>query len=187
MPNSRRHSYDLNFKLKIVAEAEALNNNREIAREYSISESMVRKWRNQQHVLFSSELKMSAKRASMGRYRPKDPEVDQQLVDWFSDQRSQGKNCSLKITFITALLTSPLQVVYVGLSLIAFVFIFAGLAVNSLMIRLKAKELSSDPEFKASPGWYTKWKHRHAISMRTKTTLAQHLPADMEDKSSNVG
>ena len=39
MPSTRRHSYDLNFKLKIVAEAEAVNNNREIAREYGISES----------------------------------------------------------------------------------------------------------------------------------------------------
>ena len=35
------------------AEAEAVNNNREIAREYGISESMARKWRNQQDVLFS--------------------------------------------------------------------------------------------------------------------------------------
>ena len=104
MPSTCRHSYDLNFKLKIVAEAEAVNNNREIAREYGISESMVRKWRNQP-VLFSGELKMTAKRASMGRYRPKDPEVDQQLADWFSDQRSQGKNCSLKMTLITALFT----------------------------------------------------------------------------------
>ena len=69
MPNSRRHSYDLNFKLKIVAEVEAVNNNREIAREYGISESMVRKWRNQQHVLFSGELKMTAKRALMGCYQ----------------------------------------------------------------------------------------------------------------------
>ena len=77
MPSTHRHPYDLNFKLKIVAEAGAVNNNREIAREYGISESMVRKWRNQQHVLFSGELKMTAKRASMGRYRPKDPEVDQ--------------------------------------------------------------------------------------------------------------
>lgn len=82
MPNTRRHSYDLNFKLKIVAEAEAVNNNREIAREYGISESMVRKWRNQQHVLFTGELKMTAKRASMGRYRPKDPELDQQKSQW---------------------------------------------------------------------------------------------------------
>ena len=38
MPSTCRHSYDLNFKLKIVAEAEAVNNNREIAREYGISE-----------------------------------------------------------------------------------------------------------------------------------------------------
>ena len=50
--NTRRHSYDLNFELKIVAEAEAVNNNREIAREYGISESMARKWCNQQDVLF---------------------------------------------------------------------------------------------------------------------------------------
>ena len=49
MPSTRRHSYDLNFKLKIVAEAEAVNNNHEIARAYGISESMVRKWRNQPH------------------------------------------------------------------------------------------------------------------------------------------
>ena len=33
MPSTRHHSFDLNFKLKIVAEAQAVNNNREIARE----------------------------------------------------------------------------------------------------------------------------------------------------------
>ena len=115
MLSTRRHSHDLNFKLKIIAEAEAVNNNCEIACEYGISESMVRKWRNQQHVLFSGELKMTAKRASMGCYWPKEPEVDQQLVDWFSNQRSQGKTCSLKMTLITALFTLLLQVVYVGL------------------------------------------------------------------------
>ena len=78
------------------------------------------------------------------------------------------------MTLITALFTLPLQVVYVGLSLLIadrIVFILAGLAVNS-MIRLKAKEISSDPDFKASPGWYMKWKRRHAISMRSKMTLA---------------
>ena len=32
------------FKLKIVAEAEAVKNNSEIAREYGLSESMVRRW-----------------------------------------------------------------------------------------------------------------------------------------------
>ena len=120
MPSTPHHSYDLNFKLKIVAEAEAVNNNREIVREYSISELMVRKWRNQQHVLFSGKLKMTAKRTSMGRYWPKDPEVHQHLADWFSDQRSQGKNyCSLQMTLITTLFTLPLQVAHVvGLSML---------------------------------------------------------------------
>ena len=90
MPSTRRHSYDLNFKVKIVAEAVAVNNNREIAREYGISVSMVGKWQNQQHVLFTGELKMTVKRASMVRYRPKDPNLDQRLAGWFSDQRKQG-------------------------------------------------------------------------------------------------
>lgn len=53
MQNTRRHSYDLIFKLEIVAEAEAVNNNRVIAREYGIFESIDRKWHNQQDILFS--------------------------------------------------------------------------------------------------------------------------------------
>ena len=48
MPSTRRHSYDLNFKLKIIAEAEAMNNNREIACEYGLLELIVRKWRTNQ-------------------------------------------------------------------------------------------------------------------------------------------
>ena len=49
------------------------------------------------------------------------------------------------------------------------------------MLHLKAKELSEDPSFKASSGWYEKWKRRHSVSTRMKTTLAQRLPADLED------
>ena len=58
-----------------------------------------------------------------------------------------------------------------------------GIAVSRLMVRLKAKEFSEDPEFKASLGWYQKWKRRHSISLRTKTTLAQRLPEDLEQHS----
>ena len=61
MPSTQCHSYNLNFKLKIVAEAEAVKNNREIAREYGISESMVRKWRNQQHMLFNDNNQQQAR------------------------------------------------------------------------------------------------------------------------------
>lgn len=63
---------------------------------------------------------------------------------------------------------------------VIFLF-FVGIAVSGLMLRLKAKELSDDPSFKTSSGWYEKWKRRHLVSMWTKTTLAQQLPADLEE------
>ena len=61
-------------------------------------------------------------------------------------------------------------------------YFFAGLSVNSRILRLKAKELSSNPEFPACLGWYNNWKRHHTVSMRAKTTLAQRLQADMEEK-----
>lgn len=101
MPKARRTSYNLAFKLKIVAEAEAVENNSEIAREYGISESMVRRWRKDQENLFNGEIKLSAKRKTMGCFTPKYPEMDQRLLEWFSEQRSQGEN------HVTSLFTQP--------------------------------------------------------------------------------
>lgn len=91
MPKARRTSYNLAFKLKVIAEAEAVENNSEIAREYGISESMVRRWRKDEASLFNGEIKLSAKRKLMGCYTPKYPEMDQRLLEWFSDKRSLGE------------------------------------------------------------------------------------------------
>ena len=101
MPKARRTSYNLAFKLKIVAEAEAVENNSEIAREYGISESMVRRWRTDQENLFNGEIKLSATRKTMGCFTPKYPEMDQRLLEWFSEQRRQGEN------HVTSLFTHP--------------------------------------------------------------------------------
>ena len=79
------------FKLKVVAEAEAVKNNSEIARDYGLSESTVRRWRRDQAKLFNGELKMSAKRTTMCRFTPKYPELDQQILEWFTEQRDQGE------------------------------------------------------------------------------------------------
>ena len=87
---ARRTSYNLAFKLKIVTEAEAVENNAEIAREYGISESMVRRWRKDQANLFNGEIKLSPKRKTMGCFTPKYPELDQRILEWFTEQRSQG-------------------------------------------------------------------------------------------------
>ena len=50
MPKGRRSSYA--FKLKVIVEAEAIENKSEIARDYRISELMVRRWRKDQANLF---------------------------------------------------------------------------------------------------------------------------------------
>ena len=91
VPKARRSSYNLAFKLKVIAEAEAVKNNSEIAREYGISESMVLRWRKDEANLFNGELKLSAKRNTTGCYTPKYPELDQRLLGWFTEQRSHGE------------------------------------------------------------------------------------------------
>ena len=64
MHKARRSSYSMAFKIKVIVEAEAVENNSEIAREYGLSESMVQRWRRDQVTILSGELKMSAKRAT---------------------------------------------------------------------------------------------------------------------------
>ena len=57
------------------------------------------------------------------------------------------------------------------------------------MIRLKAFEISKDPkykipagQFKASNHWCQRFMKRNGLSLRQKTTLAQRLPPDYEEK-----
>ena len=71
------------FKIKVIAEAEAVENNTEIARDYGLGESMMRRWRRDQATTLSGKLKMSAKRG------PKYSEPDEQVMEGFSWQRDQ--------------------------------------------------------------------------------------------------
>ena len=47
--------------------------------------------RKDQEILFNGELKMSAKRTTVGHYTPRYPRLDERLLDWFTEQRGQGK------------------------------------------------------------------------------------------------
>ena len=64
-----------------------------------------------------------------------------------------------------------------------------GLAILPNMVRLKALELSKDPQydipagqFKASNHWCQRFMKTNDLSMHQKTTLAQGLPPDYEEK-----
>ena len=83
--------------------------------------------------------------------------MDQRLLEWFSEQRSQGEN------HVTSLFTHPWEQnihwsVFdscQNISIIAYLFYLSfvlGIAVGGLMLRLKAKEFCDDPPFKASVG-----------------------------------
>ena len=89
MPKARRSSCTMAFKIKVIAEAETVENNSEIAWDYGLSESMVRRWRSDPATILSGEHNMSAKRAKMGRFTPKYPELDEQVMEWFSQERDQ--------------------------------------------------------------------------------------------------
>ena len=47
----------------------------------------MRRWRRDQATILSGKLKMSAKRAKMGRFALKCSELDEQAIEWFSKQR----------------------------------------------------------------------------------------------------
>ena len=68
--------YKMAFKLKVVAEAEAVENNSKIACEYGLSQSMVCRWRKDQAKQFNGKLQMLVKHTTMGRFTPKFPELD---------------------------------------------------------------------------------------------------------------
>ena len=59
---------------------------------------MVRRWRRDQATIPSGDLKMSAKQTTMGRVTPKYPDLDEQVMEWFTQQRDQGKYfiCNVK-------------------------------------------------------------------------------------------
>ena len=152
----------------------------------------------------------------MAHFTLKYPKLDQQVMEWFSQQREQSwyllflseilrvfeelndivfqcvgnrefdwsEICCCYDNFITyhekECCSHESTVILHQNKNVIFLF-FVGIAVSGLMLRLKAKELSDDPSFKTSSGWYEKWKRRHLVSMRTKTTLAQQLPADLEE------
>uniref|UniRef100_A0ABM0M4J5 Pogo transposable element with KRAB domain-like n=1 Tax=Saccoglossus kowalevskii TaxID=10224 RepID=A0ABM0M4J5_SACKO len=58
--------------------------------------------------------------------------------------------------------------------------------VSTNMLRQKAKELirphNVNPVFKSSAGWARRFLSRHSLSIRRRTSMAQRLPTELEDK-----
>ena len=60
-----------------------------------------------------------------------------------------------------------------------------GHGVSTVQVRLKAKQMAEAKgiqNFAGNPSWCFRFMRRNNLSMRTKTTLCQQVPADLEEK-----
>ena len=158
MPKARRSSYTMAFQIKVIAEAEPIKQlgNRLRSRETKVNMSFVI-W-NEKGFAKLSEIVFQC--------------MGSEESDWWSEIRCCHDNFKIYHVKKRALQSPNLR---------SFPLFFTGIAVSGLLLRLKTKQLSDDPSFKASRGWCEKWKRRHLVGMRTKTTLAQRLPAALEE------
>ncbi|XP_035988201.1 uncharacterized protein LOC105923908 isoform X4 [Fundulus heteroclitus] len=85
----KRHAYDADFKLKAIRHA-AEHGNRAAAREFSVNESMVRKWRKQEDDLRHAKKTTQSFRGNSARW----PQVEDQIEQWVTEQRAAGRSVS---------------------------------------------------------------------------------------------
>lgn len=83
-----RRSYEAAFKLRVVAHAEAINNNKATGRHFGIPEKSVREWRKEKIVL---EQMPKTRKTLRGR-KPSNPELEKVLADWIIKCRQNGIN-----------------------------------------------------------------------------------------------
>jgi len=55
-------------------------------------------------------------------------------------------------------------------------------SVDDLCVKALELVATSHPTFKASRGWASRFMARHDLTLRSKTSMAQRLPCDLEDK-----
>ncbi|KAF4794673.1 hypothetical protein TURU_099624 [Turdus rufiventris] len=144
MAAEKRLAYDTEFKLKAIGYAKE-HGNRPAAREFSINECMVRRWRQQE-----DDLRLTRKTKKNFRgHKARWPGLEDRLYHWISEQRAGGRN------------------------------------ISPVAIQIQAKAISNQlhiEEFKAEASCCFQFMKQRQLSVHTRTTVCQQLPADYEEK-----
>uniref|UniRef100_A0A8D0DA03 HTH CENPB-type domain-containing protein n=1 Tax=Sander lucioperca TaxID=283035 RepID=A0A8D0DA03_SANLU len=127
-----RNSYDANFKLMVVNEAES-SNNCKAAKKFGVTECNVQRWRAQKERLKNTN---SQRKAFRGPQSGKFAELDDRIYEYVIEKRRDAMPITREI------------------------------------IQLRALELAKDT------GWCT----CKGLTLRRRTSLAQRLPSDFEEK-----
>jgi hypothetical protein len=86
MPPAKRRTYEAGYKIKVMAFAET-HGNRAAGREFSINESMVRKWRKMKDALTETKKSRKSFRGNKARW----PVLEEQVEAWVHEERAAGR------------------------------------------------------------------------------------------------
>lgn len=132
----RRQKTTLNIqqKIEILTKLDKGTLGSVLAKEYGVAESTISYIKSKKSEILSAATNQNANRQKKNLRKPEYPELEEKLYTWFLDQRA--RNCPL----------------------------------NSLLLKAKAKDLFEKmypdrdlDSFRASDGWFHKFKHRFGI------------------------
>lgn len=146
------NSYSTEFKLEAVRFAVECNSNYKAAEKFNVDRKRIREWRANQSKLESASCKR--KRLDGAGRKPFDLDIEEVLLEWVHERRSNGFRVSRKMIRSKA----------------------------RFLHEEKCKEKEIPPTFTASIGWVQKFMSRHGLCIRRKTTESQKDPEKLIDK-----
>ena len=141
--HAESRSYSTEFKLKVVKFAEDCYSNRKAAVKFGVDCSRIRKWWQTKSKLESAKAKR--KQLEGAKRKPLDEDIEESVLQWVHERRSNGLRVSRKMIANKA----------------------------KLLHEEKCKETEMSPSFSASSRWLQRFMVRHGLSTRRKTTESQ--------------
>ena len=137
------NSYSTEFKLEAVRFAVECNSNYKAAKKFNVDRKRIREWRANQSKLESASCKR--KRLDGPGRKPFDLDIEEVLLEWVHEQRSNGFCVSRKMIRSKA----------------------------RFLHEEKCKEMELPPTFMASIGWVQKFMTRHGSKRNPQKTNRQ--------------
>ena len=147
-----KRSIHLEFKLEAERFAVECNSNYKAAKKFNVDRKRIREWRANQSKLESASCKRK-RFAGAGR-KPFDLDIEEVLLEWVHERRSNGFRVSRKMIRSEA----------------------------RFLHEEKCKEMELPPTFTASIGWEQTFMTSHGLCIQRKTTESQKDPEKLIDK-----
>ena len=141
----KRRNYTMEFKRQTIKNA--VNSNHKASEKFHVAIKWIREWRQDKLKIFEPTVKPKNKRLEGGGRKPLDLQLENQLVEWIYNRRSNGLHVSRKLI----------------------------MAKTKHFYKSECDE-SDKSLFMASNGWVNNFMHCNGFLLHCKTTTAQQDP-----------